>query len=401
MTMPSDCARRSRACATAAPELRIADTPYLRWIASEGDGLPGGFGSIDAIAAEAASMSEDLLHAAEREVHETDQLVEIYTSGSMALPKGVKHLHGPALFRAHYLRDMIGHGPGSEVTASLPMFWVGGLMMFLMPSWTAGAHTLCADRTLSNSQMAMGTVLADEDLAVLAQSPKPWWGLGMSETLGPYSYGDEFRAPGYPVCAPLDHFADGYEVRITGEDGNAVGDGEVGELHIRGYPVTPGLHKIARDDYFTPDGYFRTGDMCLVDGTRVHFAGRGGDMIKTAGSNVSPAEVEMEMQALEGVHSAFVLGLPDQERGQLVVAAVVPREGVNSISPRSRPSCGDGCQATRCRAPMSASPAKKCRCCTRTRWPGARSRRCWHSGWGGAPRDPSRLSGQGDQPTER
>jgi acyl-CoA synthetase (AMP-forming)/AMP-acid ligase II len=51
-------------------------------------------------------------------------------------------------------------------------------------------------------------------------------------------------------------------------------------------------------------------------------------MIKTASSNVSPAEVEMEMQQLEGVHSAYVVGLPDRERGQLVVAAVVPREAV-------------------------------------------------------------------------
>ncbi|WP_429587472.1 AMP-binding enzyme [Sphingomonas zeicaulis] len=48
-------------------------------------------------------------------------------------------------------------------------------------------------------------------------------------------------------------------------------------------------------------------------------------MIKSAGSNVSPAEVEMEMQQLEGVHSAYVVGLPDEECGQLVVAAVVPR----------------------------------------------------------------------------
>jgi acyl-CoA synthetase (AMP-forming)/AMP-acid ligase II len=39
--------------------------------------------------------------------------------------------------------------------------------------------------------------------------------------------------------------------------------------------------------------------------------------------------VEMEMQSLEGVHSAYVVGIPDRERGQLVVAAVVPREGVN------------------------------------------------------------------------
>jgi len=60
----------------------------------------------------------------------------------------------------------------------------------------------------------------------------------------------------------------------------------------------------------------------------VLFVGRNGDMIKTAGSNVSPAEVEMEMQQLEGIHSAYVVGLPDKERGQLLAAAVVPRDGV-------------------------------------------------------------------------
>jgi acyl-coenzyme A synthetase/AMP-(fatty) acid ligase len=68
--------------------------------------------------------------------------------------------------------------------------------------------------------------------------------------------------------------------------------------------------------------------MGLREGSRVHFVGRSGDMIKTAGSNVSPAEVELELQQLPGVHSAYVVGLPDKERGQLVVAAVVPRDGV-------------------------------------------------------------------------
>jgi acyl-CoA synthetase (AMP-forming)/AMP-acid ligase II len=176
----------------------------------------------------------------------------------------------------------------------------------------------------------MGSVLSDDDLAMLSKQPKPWWGLGMSETLGPYSYGDDFRAEGYPVCAPMDHFADGYEIRIADEDNTPVADGEVGEMQVRGYPVTPGLHKIENSQYFTPDGYYHTGDMCLIEerteGRRVHFVGRGGDMIKTAGSNVSPAEVEMELQALDGVHNAYVVGLPDSERGQLLVAAVVPRD---------------------------------------------------------------------------
>jgi acyl-CoA synthetase (AMP-forming)/AMP-acid ligase II len=309
-------------------DLRIAATPYLRWIVAMGDALPASINGIDFLTSAAASVSDELLREAEAEVHSTDQLIEIYTSGSMALPKGVKHSHGPAMFRAHYMRKMTGLTRAKETNAILPMFWVGGLMMSLLPNWEAGAVTQCSERTLNNSRMAMGSVLPAEDLKLMANQPKPWWGLGMSETLGPYSYGDLFRAEGYPVCAPMDHWADGYEVRIADENYQQVADGEMGELQIRGYPVTAGLHKIERDEHFTPDGYYHTGDMCLVDGSRVHFVGRGGDMIKTASSNVSPAEVEMEMQALEGVHSAYVVGLPDQDRGQLVVAAVVPRDGV-------------------------------------------------------------------------
>jgi acyl-CoA synthetase (AMP-forming)/AMP-acid ligase II len=310
------------------PELRIARTPYLRWIATTGDDLPATMHSMEFLTAAAATVSDELLREAEAEVHPTDQLVEIYTSGSMALPKGVKHNHGPAMFRAHFMSGIIGLQAGKEYNCVLPMFWVGGLMMSLLPNWEAGATTVCAERTLSNSRMAMGSVLAEEDLKLLSNQPRPWWGLGMSETLGPYSYGDEFRAAGYPVCAPMDHWADRYEVRIADENDQPVGDGEIGELQIRGYPVATGLHKIERDEYYTADGYYHTGDMCLVDGTRTHFVGRGGDMIKTASSNVSPAEVEMEMQALDEIEAAYVVGLPDQERGELVVAAVVPREGI-------------------------------------------------------------------------
>ena len=314
------------------PALRIARAPYLRWILSSGDDLPASIGAFDSLAADADQVNEDLLREIEAEVHPTDQLIEIYTSGSMALPKGVKHLHGPAMFRTHFLREAIGPVRGKESNAMLPMFWVGGLMMYLLPNWEVGALTVCSDRTLSNSRMAMGSVLPAEDLQLLSNAPKPWWGLGMSETLGPYSWGDDFRAEGYPVCAPMDHFAPGYDVRIANEDNQPVGNGEIGELQIRGYPVTPALHKIERADYFTTDGYFHTGDMCRIEdrpeGRRIHFVGRGGDMIKSASSNVSPAEVEMEMQSLDGVHSAYVVGLPDVERGQVVVAAVVPREGV-------------------------------------------------------------------------
>jgi len=306
-------------------ELRIEAVPYLRWIVSDGDNLPPTFRDRSFLTDAADTVGEAMLRVIEAEVYPTDQMIEIYTSGSMALPKGVKHNHGPLLARAQYLQGMLNLARGKEASAQLPMFWIGGMMMYLIPGWIAGAVTVCSSRTLNNSRFSVGAVLADEDLKLLSAS-KPYWGLGMTETLGPYSYGDVHRVPGYPVCAPMDHWADGFEVRIVDESNQPVSDGGTGEIQVRGPAITPALHKVKREDYLTPDGFLRTGDMGLVEGARVHFVGRNGDMIKTSRSNVSPAEVEMEMQTLDGVHNAYVVGLPDDERGQLVVAAVVARD---------------------------------------------------------------------------
>jgi len=312
--------------ANASAELRLTEVPFLRWVVSDGASLPTAVRDISWITSAADGVSEALLAAIESEVHPTDQLMEIYTSGSMALPKGVKHNHGPTLFRTHFLRSKNTARRGAEVAAVLPMFWVGGLMMMLLPNWELGAITVCTDSTSTNSRMAMGVVLAEGDMPTMPPGVTIW-ALGMTETLGPYSYADEFRAPGYPLSAPLDHIADGYEVRVVDEQGNPSGEGVPGEIQVRGYPLTAGLHKVENSEYFEADGFYRTGDMGVVDGKRIHFVGRNGDMIKTASTNVSPAEVEFELQQLEAVHSAFVVGVPDSERGQLVVAAIVLREG--------------------------------------------------------------------------
>lgn len=307
--------------------LRLTEVPYLRWVISSGEGLPTAVNDISWLREAASTIDDALLEAIEREVHPADQALEIYTSGSMALPKGIRHNHGPVLFRTHYLRRMTPMSYGQERAVPLPLFWVGGLMMFLLPNLELGALTACTEATATDSRSAMGSVLAEEDLLEMPPG-YTLWALGMTETLGPYSYGDEIRAPGYPLCAPLDHIADRYEIRIADAADQPVAPGETGEIQIRGYALTPGLHKVERSKYFTADGYYRTGDLGCREGQRIHFVGRDGDMIKTVGTNVSPAEVEMELQQLDGVHSAYVFGLPDAERGQLVVAALVPREGV-------------------------------------------------------------------------
>lgn len=308
------------------PELRLARTPFLRWIISSGPGLPASIRPMSWLTDAVDSVSETLLAEVESEIHPTDQLIEIYTSGSMALPKGVRHDHGPVMFRAHYIRSMTPLERGKTITATMPFFWVGGLMMYLLPNWEIGAITHCTESTSTNSRIAMGSVLADDDQYTIPAG-HTIWALGMTETLGPYAYADQMRVPGYPLSAPLDHIADRYEVRVVNSDDKPAADGETGEIQVRGYPLSPRLHKMERSAYLTADGFYRTGDMGVRLDGRILFVGRDGDVIKTVGSNVSPAEVEMEMQSLPGIHSAYVVGLPDRERGQLVVAAVVPRDG--------------------------------------------------------------------------
>ena len=88
-----------------------------------------------------------------------------------------------------------------------------------------------------------------------------------------------------------------------------------------------GLHKVARESTFDADGFYRTGDRAKVEGGRLYFLGRLGDMIKVSGANVAPSEVERELLSIAGIAAAHVVGVDDADRGQLVGAAVVLQEG--------------------------------------------------------------------------
>ena len=121
--------------------------------------------------------------------------------------------------------------------------------------------------------------------------------------------------------------APGFEARVVDpETGRDRAAGEVGELWFRGPFLMAGYYGVERAATFTADGWYRTGDLCRTDADGFfYFSARLGDMIKTAGANVSPREVEAAILDLTGL-SAHVLGLPDPDRGQVVAAAVrVPR----------------------------------------------------------------------------
>ena len=120
----------------------------------------------------------------------------------------------------------------------------------------------------------------------------------------------------------------GNELRfVDPETGAPVAPGQPGLIEVRGY-VSPGYCGASADQNakaFTPDGFYRTGDVGRLDESgALVFVARNTEMIKRAGINVSPAEVENILLAHPLVAQAAVVGAADVDRGEAIVAFVVP-----------------------------------------------------------------------------
>jgi acyl-CoA synthetase (AMP-forming)/AMP-acid ligase II len=88
-----------------------------------------------------------------------------------------------------------------------------------------------------------------------------------------------------------------------------------------------GMVKREREDVFDADGWYHTGDRGYIEDERIFFLGRYSELVKAGGANVSPLEVEHVLASFHDVSVAFVLGVPDPDRGEAVAAVVVPVEG--------------------------------------------------------------------------
>src|SRR5262249_16531760 len=117
----------------------------------------------------------------------------------------------------------------------------------------------------------------------------------------------------------------GMRIRVAEPDtGRLLAPGEVGELCVAGH-VTPGYFRAPELDAaaFDGDGYFHTGDLGQIgDDGRVRFRGRLKEMIKTRGSNTAPLEVEGVLLQHPDVKQAYVIGLPDRDKGEIVAAVL-------------------------------------------------------------------------------
>jgi malonyl-CoA/methylmalonyl-CoA synthetase len=292
---------------------------------------------------------------------ESDLAALCYTSGTTGRSKGAMLTHGALVRNAAALVEAWRFTRGDVLIHALPIFHVHGLFVATHVPLMAGAAIMLQPKFdpeavlegMGRASVLMGVptfyvrllahpgltaeragamrlfvsgsapLLAATHAAFEARAGKAILErYGMSETLmntsNPY---DGPRVAG-SVGRPLP----GVELRVVSESGEGLPVGAVGEIEIAGGNGFGGYWRDADKTRaaFTDDGWFRTGDVGMIDAVGyVHLVGRASDLIISGGLNVYPAEVEAAIDAVPGVVESAVIGLADADFGEAVTAVVV------------------------------------------------------------------------------
>jgi fatty-acyl-CoA synthase len=310
-----------------------------------------------------------------------DDAFILYTSGSTSYPKAVRLTHGDVIENGFNIGERQGYTSADRVLLGLPLFWSYGSANAMCATFTHGAtlvlqsrfepggaldliekHTCTAIYTLPAATTALVTHpsfrrertrslrtgltigrAADIDTAANVLGAREICNVyGQTETYGnccvtwhnmPLEERKACQGPPLP----------GVRLRIVdAETGEPVARGTPGMVEVAGR-VTPGYTGRSvelNSECTTPEGYLRTGDVGLIreDGV-LQFVGRNTEMIKRAGINVAPAEVEDILRQHPGIALAGASGVPDPERGEMIVAFVVPAPGASITSEELRAHC--------------------------------------------------------------
>lgn len=291
-----------------------------------------------------------------------DPCLILYSSGTTGWPKGVVHTHANVASSLRGLAKCWRMTPDDIVINALPLFHIHGLAFATHLTLLTGGCVHIEDQFDSQQMLAtigQGTVfmavppmyyklLAEPGFRDAARN---WQGVrlftcgsapirtevlpelqdilqrpiinryGMTESYVISSLPLDGPWPDGSVGLPLD----GVEVRIQRPDGSTADDGEVGAVLIRG-------PNIFREYWQKPDatekafatGWFDTGDLGQLDERgMLTLVGRAHDLIIVSGYNVYPQVVERVLGECPGIAECVVLGLPDEQRGERVAAAIV------------------------------------------------------------------------------
>ena len=292
----------------------------------------------------------------------------LYTSGTTSRPKGALITHGNLTANIAALREAWGWRADDNLLHGLPIFHVHGLVValhgalhagasaYLLPAFDAartldllmsrrfsvfmGVPTMhrrlydqAAGKAHDLSFMRLLTSGSDRLPDDLFFGYQRVFNVTLLERYGMTETGMNLSNPLHgerrvgSVGMPLP----GVSARVVDPASDKdLPDGQVGELQIKGAHVFAGYWRQPRKtaEAFTDDGWLRTGDLALRESDGyVTLKGRAKDLIISGGLNIYPPEVELVLMEHEAVAACAVIGCPDEEWGERVVAAVVPKAG--------------------------------------------------------------------------
>ncbi len=301
----------------------------------------------------------------------------IYTSGTTGLPKGVVLTHRNLLFIAAVSAQIRSLIPDDRLYGVLPMSHAVGLSVVLLGTLLSGATLYLSPRfdpvaalaalerdrlTIVLGVPAMFALLVDYAKEKKLAGPLKFPALRIISSSGAplqmvvkSAVESLFGMPlhnGYGVteCSPtiaqarvdeprsdlsVGRVLPGVEIRLVDTDGQNVGDGEVGELWVRGPNVAKGYYRAPEETAaaINSEGWFNTRDLARVEGGHLFIVGRTKELIVRFGMNVYPAEIEAVLNTHAAVVNSAVIGRAVQgaEGGEEVIAFVQLSPG-SSIS---------------------------------------------------------------------
>lgn len=291
-----------------------------------------------------------------------------FTSGTTGEPKATMHFHRDLLIIADaYAAEVLEVQPDDVFVGSPPLaftFGLGGLAIFPLRFGASAAllETATPPNMIEIIQKHRATICFTAPTAYRVMMQAMEEGADLSSLRAAVSAGETLPAPVYeewiektgkplldgigstemlhifisnrfgdshPACTgkPLT----GYEAKIIGPDGEDLPRGQQGRLAVRGPVGCRYMSDPAKQREYVLDGWNLTGDTFLQDEDGYfHFAARNDGIILSAGYNIAGPEVEAALLSHPEVLECAVIGAPDADRGQIVEAHIVMREGAET-----------------------------------------------------------------------
>lgn len=340
------------------------EVPYLRWSAAVGED------SWSALIEDGRPHALTV-QARAGEIGPGDPGLVLFSSGTTSTAKGMLHVHRSPTLQFWLQADIFRRAPDSRVWAPLPLFWTAGLTTALGPTLARGGCVVLQEVFEAGAALAL---LAREQVtepytlphqAAALQEHPAWqqtdlsalrevygksvftrhrsvqgdttWNMpnayGMSETCAIVA-SHRWETTRDEMKASTGRLMPGVRLRIVDpETGDILGPDQDGELAITGPTMMDRYLGTTREESFDADGFLHTGDVGYVDTDgSLHWTGRRTEMIKTAGANVSPAELEVALRAFPAVRRARVVGLPDDRLGEVVTLCVELADGAEATA---------------------------------------------------------------------